>query len=429
MVRALRLFGAIVVVALAVVGSGLVAPQTALAHAELVEAAPAAGASLVQSPREIRLTFSEAVDASVSSIQLYDRSGRSVRGIGRSTAAPGPAPAIRARLTAVLPDGLYTVEWRVISSDDGHATAGVYSFGVRQTPASAQARSLTGTTKGQAAASVAGRWLLYVGLVLLVGAAITGWLALGGRVTESGQWLLRGAWLLTAAGILTSMLAERAITGVPSLLPLFLTPEGAALANEGKAIVACGAAVLVLFLWPHRVSLAVVSVLGAVTMLMHVLAGHADAATSYRLLAIADQWLHMVGVGIWVGGLAWLVLGLRSEDELQRADSVRRFSAIATVALVPVLLTGVLRGMAEVGSPSQLLTTAYGATLLVKVALVLALVALGAVNHYRVVPALSRDSSAFAPFRLTSRGELILAGCILAATAVLSGLAPAITAS
>ncbi len=312
---------------------------------------------------------------------------------------------------------------------DGHASAGIYSFGVRQTPASSQARSLTGTTTGQAVASVAGRWLLYVGLVLLVGAALTGWIALGGRVTEPGQWLLRGAWLLAAAGILTSMLAERAITKVPSLLPLFLTPEGAALANEGKAIVACAAAVLVVFLWPHRISLAIVSVLGAVAMLTHVLAGHADAASSYRLLAVADQWVHMVGVGIWVGGLAWLVLGLRDEDQLQRADSVRRFSAIATVALVPVLLTGLLRGMAEVGSPSQLVTTAYGATLLVKVALVLALVALGAVNHYRVVPALSRDAATFAPFRLTSRGELILAACILAATAVLSGLAPAITAS
>ena len=344
---------ALAVLVIAVVGPALITTPPALAHAELTKAFPAAGASLVQSPREIRLTFSEAVDASVSSIQLYGSDGRRVRGVEKPTAAPGTAPALQARLTTVLPDGLYTVEWRTISVD-GHAVAGVYSFGVRQTPASSQARSLTGTTTGQAVASVAGRWLVYVGLVLLVGAALTGWIALGGRVTEPGQWLLRGAWLLAAAGILTSMLAERAITKVPSLLPLFLTPEGAALANEGKAIVACAAAVLVVFLWPHRISLAIVSVLGAVTMLTHVLAGHADAASSYRLLAVADQWVHMVGVGIWVGGLAWLVLGLRDEDQLQRADSVRRFSAIATVALVPVLLTGLLRGMAEVGSPSQL---------------------------------------------------------------------------
>ena len=183
------------------------------------------------------------------------------------------------------------------------------------------------------------------------------------------------------------------------------------------------------FLWPHRISLAIVSAVGAVAMLMHVLAGHADAASSYRLLAIADQWVHMLGVGVWVGGLAWLLLGLREQDPGERAQSVRSYSLIATVALVPVLLTGVLRAMSEVGSPSQLVTTGYGVTLLIKVALVLALVALGAVNHYRMVPGLSRDAAALAPFRLTARGELVLAGCILAATAVLSGLAPAITGS
>jgi methionine-rich copper-binding protein CopC len=246
MARATGLLVAILVVALAVVGPALITPP-AMAHAELTRALQAAGASLVQSPLSIRLTFSEAVDPTVSSIELYGSDGRRVGGVEKPTTAPGGAPALQARLTTVLTDGLYTVEWRTISVD-GHAVAGAYSFGVRQTPASAQARSLTGTTKGQAAASIAGRWLVYVGLVLLVGAALTGWIALGGRITEPGQWLLRGAWLLTAAGILTSMLAERAITKVPSLLPLFLTPEGVALANEGKAIVACGAAVLVISL-------------------------------------------------------------------------------------------------------------------------------------------------------------------------------------
>jgi copper transport protein len=423
-----RLFVAVLFMALGVMGPVFVVPPAALAHAELVKAWPAAGASLARSPGEILLTFTEHVDVSLSSIQLYDRKGRLVRSLGTPTGAPGPAPAMRALLTSVLPGGLYTVEWRAISSDDGHASAGVYVFGVRAKPVSAQQRSLSGITPGQAAASIAGRWLQYVGLVLLVGAALTSWVALGGRVTEPGQWLLRGAWLVAAIGLFTSMLAERAITGSPSLLPMFLTPEGAALANEGKALVLCAAAVVVVFLWPHRVSLAIVSAVGAVTMLVHVFAGHADASASHRLLAVADQWVHMMGVGIWVGGLAWLVLGLRDEDQTQRADSIRGFSGIATVTLVPVLLTGLLRGIAEVASPSQLITTGYGITLLVKVALVLALVALGAVNHYRVVPALSADAATTGPFRLTSRGELILAACILGATAVLAGLAPAITA-
>jgi len=335
---------------------------------------------------------------------------------------------VRARLLALLPADVYTVEWRVVSVD-GHPIAGIYRFGVRETPPATGFQSLSGTTPGQAAAAIAGRWLLYTGLVVLVGAALTSWMAFGGRITQSGQWLLRGAWLLTAVGTLTSMLAQRSIVELPSLLPLFLTPEGAALADVGRAVIACGVAVLVVFLWPHRVSLAVVSAAGVVAMFLHVLTGHADAAASYRALAVVDQWIHMVGVGVWVGGLAWLVLELRGLRPGERAEPVRRFSLIATAALAPVLVTGVLRALNGIGSPSDLVTTGYGITLLVKVGLVVALVALGAVNHYRVVPGLSRDVAAYAPFRLTSRGELVLAGGILAATAVLTGLAPAIVGS
>ena len=330
------------------------------------------------------------------------------------------------RFTQPLPAGLYTVEWHAIAQDDGHATAGVYTFGVRRVPPSAKSRSLNGTTTGQAVASISGRWLLYVGLVVLAGAALTGWVALGGHVSERGQWLLRAAWLVAAVGLLTSMLAEHAITRTPSLLPLFLTPVGAALADEGKALIACGAALVVLFFWPHRVPLVLVSAAAAVTMLFHVLAGHADAATTLRAFEVLDQWVHMLGVGVWVGGLAWLLLGLRDEPGPERAQAVRRFSTIAGIALGAVLLTGLVRAFGEIGSVSALFTTAYGVILLVKLALVAVLVALGALNRYRMVPALSRDARALRPFGFTSRGELAVAGCILAATAVLSGLAPAL---
>ena len=162
-------------------------------------------------------------------------------------------------------------------------------------------------------------------------------------MSERGQWPLRAAWLVAAVGLLTSMLAERSITHTPSLLPLFLTPVGAALANEGKALIACAAALALLFFWPRRVPLALVSAAAAVTMLFHVLAGHADAATTLRAFEVLDQWVHMLGVGVWVGGLAWLLLGLRDEPGPERAQAVRRFSTIAGIALGAVLLTGLSR--------------------------------------------------------------------------------------
>ena len=93
------------------------------------------------------------------------------------------------------------------------------------------------------------------------------------------------------------------------------------------------------------------------------------------------------------------------------------------MALVVVLVTGVTRGLVEVGSPANLFDTGYGIALLVKIGLVVVLVALGALNRFRAVPALWRGAGVRA-FTLNSRGELVVAAAVLAATALLSGLAP-----
>jgi putative copper resistance protein D len=71
-----------------------------------------------------------------------------------------------------------------------------------------------------------------------------------------------------------------------------------------------------------------------------------------------------------------------------------------------------------------LLATTYGITLLIKVAMVAVLVALGAVNHFSRVPALKTQDGVAHRFRMNSSGELVVAGAVLAATALLSGLAP-----
>jgi putative copper export protein len=111
-----------------------------------------------------------------------------------------------------------------------------------------------------------------------------------------------------------------------------------------------------------------------------------------------------------------------------RAASVGAFSRVATVTLVVVLVTGVTRGLVEVGSPANLFDTGYGIALLVKIGLVAMLVALGALNHVRAVPALGRGAGVRS-FTLNSRGELVVAAAVLAATALLSGLAPASSAA
>jgi copper transport protein len=323
------------------------------------------------------------------------------------------------------------VNWRSVSAVDGHVDNGAFAFGVGVTPAPGSEKTvvLLHTSSWASGLGAAGRWLLYAGLALLVGAASTCLLVFGGRLPRGGVALSRSALVTAALGLGLMIWSERDLVGAPSLLPLFQTPEGQWLLWLGCALVVCLGAVAALDLYPGRVTLWLVGASAAAAVLVHVLAGHADAASMWRALNVLVQWVHMSAIGVWVGGLAWLLLGIRGMERPARAQAVAAFSRVATVTLVVVLATGAVRGLVEVGSVAGLLDTGYGVTLLVKVAFVVVLVALGALNHYRLVPALPSRDGAARSFRLNSSGELALATAVLVATAVLTGLAPPATAT
>jgi len=397
----------------------------ALAHASLVSSVPAEGSSVPRSPATVVLTFGEDPDPDRSLVQILDEHGRTVPGVSPVEAVPGKPLEVQVTLSSTLGTGVFSVNWRSVSATDGHVDNGAFAFGVRETPAADSVRTmdLLYTSPWTSTLSAAGRWLLYAGLALFVGAAATCLLALGGRMPAGGARLQRVAAVAAIAGLCAMVWAERALVGAASLLPLFETPEGKYLLALGVALAVCVGAVVCVDLWPARWSLLFLCAAGAAAMLVHVLAGHADASSSWRVVNVAVQWVHMTAIGVWVGGLAWLLLGIRGATKPDRAAAVGAFSRVATVTLVVVLATGVARGIVEVGSLGNLFDTTYGVTLLVKVGLVAVLVALGALNHFRAVPALGRGAGVRS-FTLNSQGEVVVAAVVLATTAVLSGLAP-----
>ena len=103
----------------------------ALAHARLLRESPASGASLVEPPEQVRLRFSEPVDAEFDPVRVFDAEGERV---DEDDARVDPEDA------RVLLAGLedcpcsYRVEWRV-TSVDGHVVEDAYAFNVTPTPA------------------------------------------------------------------------------------------------------------------------------------------------------------------------------------------------------------------------------------------------------------------------------------------------------
>ncbi len=104
-------------------GQGL---RSAEAHAELVSAYPAPGATLDATPPEIRLTFSERIGPG-SRIQLFGPQFRLVPGV-QSGLDPAAPEQLRAFPPQLAPD-TYTVQWTAVSAD-GHEVSGSYAFAV-----------------------------------------------------------------------------------------------------------------------------------------------------------------------------------------------------------------------------------------------------------------------------------------------------------
>lgn len=406
--------------------AALFAAAPAQAHALLKRSVPANGSTVTQAPREILLFFTEPPEPSLSSIGILDSSGDPVTGVGTPQPEPGNPEGLRASVRAgSLADGVYTVTWRTVSKTDGHLTAGSIAFGVG-VPATATSGggARTPTTPSPSALAVTARWLFYWGLALLLGGAVAGGLLFGWSLPRGGRALAAGAWGAAAAGVILMTAAERATIGLP-LGTLLSSRTGDQLIAQGVGVAFCGAAALWVLARPGRASLVALGVTVAATMFVHVQAGHADAQSSVRILNLLDQWVHLLAVGVWIGGLPWLLLGLRPDDGGRR-ERAAVFAVLATVALAVVAVTGLLRAIPEVGSIHGLFHTSFGVTLLVKAGLFLVLLGLGARNHFVLVPRVRTEegTGGIAPLRRSVVAEVAVAVVILAVTGVLSELPP-----
>jgi copper transport protein len=397
------------------------------AHAQLRSSDPASGATLDRAPQAVVLTFTEAPDPRLSSVHVLDTSGKQVEA-GPAVPVPGKPLELRVPLGS-LPTGTYTVAWRTLSKADGHVVGGAFAFGVGVQPGTVAAPK-AGTAPNSPPANpvgVAGRWAFYWGLALLVGAAAAGLVVFGGRLPGRARPLLAAGVALAVVGLAAMAAAERADVGAP-LGELFASSAGRGLAREAAALAATAAAVALLAARPRsswRIALAGAVAAGA--MAVHVTTGHAAGESSVRGLNLAVQTLHLVAVGVWIGGLVWLLAGLGGDDRPGQVAAVKRFSGMAGVALAVVAATGLARAWQETGSWGRLLSTAFGRTLDVKVLLAGVLVALGALNRRRVVPALVGGADRLGALRRNVRAEVGVATLVLLATGLLTSLPPAVS--
>ena len=420
----------------------------AAAHGALQSSDPGDGSSLDRAPSAVTLRFTERPDPGLSTVRVLDSSGRVVAG-GPAMVVPGRPSELRVPL-AGLPAGGYTVAWRIVSAVDGHRTDGVFGFGVGPAAAprlpAAAAVAEVRTATAPAPLAVAGRWAWYWGLSLLVGAAATGLLVFGGRLPGRPGLFLGLALAAATAGLAAMTTAARADAAVPLGAMLASTTGHWLLWRAATLAAALAAAWWVVARRapespaaeaapPARPgatwALVALGAAGAGGMLVHALAGHAAGPSSLRPLNLLAQWAHLLAVGVWIGGLAWLLAALGTRGAaFSTREVVVRFSKLAGISLAVVVLTGVARTVDELGGWRRLADSGFGRALDLKLVLFAGLVALGALNRYRIVPRFSTGSRrrAAARLRRSVGAELSLAAAVLAAAALLSQLAPGVSA-
>jgi putative copper export protein len=217
------------------------------------------------------------------------------------------------------------------------------------------------------------------------------------------------------------------IIGLPALAARRHTTAGALLTSDLTTMLQAG------FLIVALIGFALAGLRGTVgwpLAAVGVVVGSLRAVFTGRWAALVNP-VHVLAGGLWIGTLFVLVTAglsalLKNETTRERrgviaADLVNGFSPLALTMGAVVVLFGVITAWRHLHVLSNLWSTPYGITLIVKLVFVGTVFALGAWNWRRQRPMLGSEPAA-AAIRRSATAELTVAGVVLVITALLVSL-------
>ena len=128
-----------------------------------------------------------------------------------------------------------------------------------------------------------------------------------------------------------------------------------------------------------------------VVMAASLMTNHAASRLEGRPLLVALTATHEIATGFWIGGLPYLVLALfRDKDSSARFYVTERFSRLALISVILIVVSGLTMSVVYIGSWQAILGTAYGVMVLAKAVMLGVLVLLGGIN-FLMLRNMSRD--------------------------------------
>jgi|GEM_PF-77064 len=396
----------------------LLSVRPALAHGYLLRSIPDDYAVLERAPARLQYWFSEPLEPDFSSLTVRDQAGHRL-------ASGGPSPdnpsLLTARLPRGLPDGAYIVDMRLAFASDGHVVAqsrvffvGVAVGGVSGQAASDQANALEALWRTLTLAST----LLLFGLfTLYAGVLLPAWGSPAYRAGSLPPRVMRRLSAVIAVSIVVALLGN-----VLALLQQAMVFFNADIAQviSGQLWSAVRVGTRFGDLWNARIVLLglVATAYGlslyfrdeqpetvrpfwtasawamALLLATFSVGSHAAGSLLWPWIGILVDWLHILAVGFWAGGLGGLTLVLPpalaplagDAKRLALLAALRRFSRVAVACVVLVVSTGLYSALNWLYTPADLTGTTYGGALVVKLLLVAGLLLVGLAHHLALRP-------------------------------------------
>src|SRR5262245_3364483 len=259
------------------------------------------------------------------------------------------------------------------------------------------------------------RWVALLAMAAMLGALVVDTLVVPRAipVARARRWAVTAAVVLLVGTVGELILRTATMTGSAWAAVASGLPTVVERTHFGRIwLVRAASIVAIAFLaarprrGPRLAALALAAVVALTTALTGHLADWGDFTPS-----VALDWLHVLSACAWTGGLAVLAaVSARAAWSPPLLTIVAaRFSRLAGVCLLVVIVTGIYNTWVQLPGPRALTTTDYGRILAVKIALVAVLAGLGCVNRHAVVARLD-DRRRRGLARIFRRIELVLAG-------------------
>jgi len=420
----------------------LLFPSISCAHAYIKKSTPFENEVIKKAPKKVTILFDEPIQKVFNSIQVFDSQGNRVdQKNGRIN--PQQPAVLEVGLNKNLQNGIYRIEWKVISND-GHPVQGVIPFQIGAASTQQNQQVIHNQTKGYTpqADLIIIRWIQYISNACYIGLFFFLLLVVPketGQDETIGQTivkLIRLSFLFLCLSILLSLPLQATIETSSSWSSVFTFQKLQDIITNtvfGQNWLVQIAILFILAITTillkasktKRLSISCLSFAFGLGLLMtKALTSHAASSTN-KFLMVSLDFIHLLSASLWIGSLigivALLPMSRRTETKPLYIEIIRRFWKWGIIFVLLLAVTGSLESLSYFPNFSSLFHTEYGKVLCSKVILFIIMVLFAATNF---IKGRKRKAEGL-DFSLL--GELAIGAIILVLTVILTNLPTAMS--